>query len=398
MRKLLFLLLVLLLLPKEVNSATLKKVEDLSLDTSIISEQLTYTTPDSIIVAPIFAPRELNISPIERYRGIFHYLIDRLGYNDLPFHYVVTPEGELIEGNTHGDEAKVVIDNFDKNPVVVAYIANQYSNQFDDRSMQNLKELVSSIANTNSINENNIFVKEIVFTRKRDTRTVSIKIKDLFGTWNSQADEIKLFVASNFSPESKPYSVEVTSVQVPQQTLTPGEIVNVSITVKNTGDYGLYAFTNSELFLTKSDETPSKFYVNNEWESRSQVSIFKENENLLPGEEKTFVVPIFVPLNLGEVKETFKFKTAIGSLVNSNEFEIKINVGESDKKIVEVRDRGFSYYPVYSNPNNATNEIYRAVAGERFFFLQDLGNGWYQIDLGNGQTGWIAFWNVSFIN
>lgn len=399
MKKIILMILIgSFILPATVYSATLKKASDLNIDTSIIKEQLTYTTPDSIIIAPVFSPIELNVTPQERYRGIFHYMIDRLGYNDIPFHYVVMPNGDLIEGNSKGDEARVFIENFDKNPVIVAYITDQYSNQFDERAINNLKELVSSIANTNAIKENNIFVQEIFFTRDKETRTVSMKTKELFGTWNSQADEIRSFVASNFSPESKPYSIQVIEVDLPQQELQPGEIINASITLKNTGQYGLYSFTNSELYLSKADETPSKFFVNNEWESRSQVSLFEENDSLAPGEEKTFEFPLFVPLFVGEQKEIFKFKTAIGALINAEQIEIKIKVGNPEKRIVEIRDRGFSYYPVYSNPNTATNEIYRAVAGERFFFLQDLGNGWYEIDLGNGTTGWIAFWNVSFIN
>jgi hypothetical protein len=379
-------------------AATLKKLSELNIDTSIISEQSSYTTPDSIIIAPLFAPTELNIDPIERYRGVFHYIINRLGYNDVPFHYIITPEGEVIEGNIHGDESKVLIENFNKKPVVIAYMADPFSNHFDERAIDDIKELASSVANTNSIKETNIFVKELIFTRNRESRVVNIKIKDLYGTWNSQTEDIKNFVAANFSPQSKPYTLEVISVNIPNKTLSPGNIEKVSITLKNIGEYGLYAFTNSELYLSKADGTSSKFFVNNEWESRSQVSLFEQEDSLAPGEEKSFEIPIYIPLFLGEQKETFNLKTALGSLVNSSEIEIKINVGESEKKIVEIKNRGYSYYPVYSSPTNSSSEIYRAVAGERFFFLQDVGNGWYQIDLGNGITGWIAYWNVSFIN
>lgn len=388
----------LLFLPQSVIAVELLSASDANVDTSIRKETNSFTTPDSIIIAPLFAPSRLNVSDEDRYRGIFHYTIDRLGYADIPFHYVVTPDGTILEGLASGDEQRVAISNYDKNPIVIAYLTDQFNNQFDPRALNSVKELSLSAANTNAIPANQIEMYEIVFVRNRDNREVFMETKEVFGAWNTQRTEIAQFVDENYAPESKPYKLEVVSVSTPQEDVEPGEIVDGTITLLNIGQFGLYPFSNSELILTKQDETPSQFFVNNDWESQSQTALFENEDSLPPGEEATFNFKLYAPLFLGERSETFKLTTALGGNVESDPITLSLNMSSSSKQIVEIQDRGFDFYPVYSQPSSSSSEIYRAVPGQRFFFVEDIGNGWYNIDLGNDTTGWIAYWNTTFVN
>lgn len=381
-----------------VQAFELTSVLDAKVDTSIIKESGSYTTPDSILIAPLFAPNNLEVSSDNRYRGIFHYTIDRLGYTDIPFHYILTPEGKIYEGNSKGDESRVLFSNFSQNPVVIAYLADEFNNQFDTRAYNALKELSLSVANRNSIESKNIFINEVVFVRERQTKAVSMQTKEVFGAWNTSRDEIAKYVSDNYSPESKPYSVDVLGLTLPTEEVEPGEIVTATIKLKNTGKYGMYPFSNSELILSKEDGTNSIFFVNNDWESQSQTSLFENESSLAPNEENEFSFKLYAPLYIGEKSEKFKLVSALGATVESEPIELKLNMKSSSKKIIEIRNRGYDYYPVYSQASSSSAEVYRAVSGQRFFFLEDIGNGWYSIDLGNDSTGWIAYWNVEFIN
>lgn len=381
-----------------VNASEAFTLTDLEIDTSITRKDENFNLPTRIVIVPITPPSgDLDVNDTEWLRGIYYYTIDYLGFSDVPFHYFVTKTGEIIEGNSGGDERKISVKGIGDDIILIAYLSDKFANTFDPRAEESIKQLSLDIANKNTISSDKILVSGVRFIKDKASQSVFLDQDKIFGNWETDINKIRTFVAANYTPIPKEYSVSISNVTVSKSEVVAGEVVTAEITLKNNGLYGIYFGTKNEIIATKLDGATSRFYVNGEWLSQNQFSIMSENESLNPGQEKTFSFNVRAPLFTGENLETFELKNVSGSKINSDSFVIFMNVVSGNKRIVEVSPRSGSYSSIKSDPNNGSSEVLRGYPGDRFFFLQDLGNGWIQIDLGNGQVGWIASWNLKFI-
>jgi len=382
-----------LIQPTIVNAVTVKTQEELSIDTSITREDLSYSTPESIVIVPIFQQDDtVNMNSNRRYRGLYYYLIQKLGFSDIPFHYVVSQSGEVYEGNSGGDEREVHVEGIGNNILLIGYLADSLRSSFDPRSTASLIDLLTDVANRNSINPNRIQISGLKFVRDQEKQTVNMSKSELFGNWNIAVKNLIDEVAPRYSPTQKSYSAEVMQVTLPTEELVAGEETVVSVRIKNTGTTGMYGGSNSEIVLTKQDGSRSLFFIENEWLSNSQVSIMVDNRNLLPGLEDIFDFKVKAPLHIGEITEVFELRTLNGNRIESGTVELKVNVKRGDKRIVEIQNTELGYLRVRGEPSTVGNEIGRVSSGERFFVLEDAGNGFIRIDLGEGKSGWVASW------
>jgi hypothetical protein len=381
-------LALLFLLPGSVSAYTKVDIGTLALDTSIRSEDENYILPSNIAITPIFID-ETNYDA--SYKGLFYYTIDKLGFTDIPFHYIVSGDGKVYKGNLGGDERNLTFSNTTGNFVLVGYMTNKNISNFESKGLEATKELVSEVANNNNIKAENIVIRNLSFEKNTSASTVTLKIDSLAGNWEKDLDSIKGYVNSNIKPSNKVYSVEVVEAKLASESAVIGSETAGTVKIKNTGTSTIYAGSNSEVIASKESGN-SLFYTLNGWLSQSQFSLMEEIERILPGEEVTLTFNVKAPLASGEISETFVLNNLVGQKVSTNNFTLRMNVDKGGKRIIQINDTELGYLRVRSEASTAATEVGRASSGERFILEEDAGNGLYKITLSNGTTGWVAGW------
>lgn len=381
-----------------INSLELKTQENINLDTSIIRSDLSYNIPEQIVIAPIFINAETaKLDSTSKYRGLYYYLIQKLGFSDIPFHYVISEDGEIFEGNSGGDERKVQVDGLGNNIILIGYLGGTLKTAFDPRSLNSFSELLLDVSNKNSITTDKIKVSNIKFVRDISARSVLMKSADTNGSWQESLTGIINSFKDKYSPTTKTYSAQAEITEISKEEVEPGSEQTVSIKIKNVGKNGMYGGSTSGLLLSKQDGSTSKFFLNNEWVSKSQIEIMSSGQNLFPNQEDTFEFKLRAPLNYGETTELFELKTIKGATVESESISLTLKMKRGDKKIVEIKNTELGYLKVRAEPSTLGSEIGRVSTGERFFVLEDAGNGYYKIETADGQSGWIAGWFTTSI-
>ncbi|MEO6728315.1 MAG: SH3 domain-containing protein [Candidatus Dojkabacteria bacterium] len=393
------LILVTPFLQTKVHAFEVVSRDILGIESNITKEDLGYSLPQEIVVAPIFLGVEnAKISQKEWVESLYYYTIQKLGFTDLPFHYIVTSTGEVYQGNLGGDERKVKVDGIGANVILIAYLSAGKQNTFDAKADESLKTLILQIANRNAIKASEIITSGIKFIRDTTNKSVSISSEEIFGNWASKLEEYKAFVADNYSPQGKSYSVDVSALALSVSEAAPGEEVTGTVTIKNTGVNGLYGGTDNEIVATKDDGSPSQLFINNVWLSRSQFSLMAENQNILPTQELALSFKIRAPLAKGTITENFNLKTLGGTgIAASAAISITLNLKASDRRIIQIQNTELGYLKVRSEPSTLGPEIGEAASGQRYFVVEDAGNGYIKLDLGDGSTGWVAGWLVDNI-
>lgn len=396
MKKIIFLTLAVsflssVLFATQTFALNIKRVSEVSIDTSIVREDVNFNQPERVVVVPVYpATSELNVREEEWFRGIYYYTVDILGFNDIPFHYLITKSGQVYEGNSGGDEREISINGIGNDMVLIGYMTNRFATSFDARAEDDLRDLVLNIMNQNQINPENLEVRGMVFERNEETRSVSMREADLFGTWQTDIDSFEDYLIENYNPQDKEYNIRIDEVILPQQAVSPGEIINLEMTVTNLSEYGLYAESSSEIIATREGQARSDFFINNEWFSISEFPVMGEDELLMPNQSATFDFQVFVPLRQGLYSETFRLVNARGSSLTNESFDISLEILPSDRPIIEITNTETGTLNVREIASGAADIIRQVSPGQRFFVVGDAGNGWLQIELGDGTTGWIS--------
>jgi hypothetical protein len=382
-----------------LKALTIINHNELSLDESLIREDKNYNLPTRILITPIILPdNSLDATESDWFRGIYYYTIHKLGFSDIPFHYIVSSSGKIYEGNKGGDERKVLVQGIGDDIVVIGYLVSDSTSQFSTQSEKTLVELLTNVANKNAISPDNILISGIKFVKDREQNTVYLASTDLFGLWNSSLESIREQVRPSYAPQTKDYQVEITSVTMPTEEVEPNAEITGTIGLKNIGGNGIYGDTNASIILTSQKTGTSSFFLNNEWLTTTQVEVITEGEVLLPSSEDVYQFQLKVPLFVGTYAENFDLYLKDGRKLNSQSIEIKVNIKRSDKQIVEVFTNDSEYVNIRSAPSRDAEVVRHGVPGERFFLVsQDLEGGWLEIDLGDGRNGWIANWYVHYL-
>lgn len=381
--------------PSLVNALTIRERTALAIDTSLIREDDNFSVASRILVTPIFLPDgNIQASDDEIYEGIYYYTIDRLGFADLPYHYIVTENGTVYEGNTGKDERQIAVNELGNDMIIVGYVTKNSATRFTSKSRQPMIELLADVASRNAITPDKIFTDGISFIRNQTTRSVSLTKKNLFGNWQSSLEEIKQSVIPLYNPVNKSYSAEVVSVTPPITEVEPGSEVTVSVTVRNTSNFGFYSTSSSDLIATKTTSGISQFFLNRLWLSTTQFAILGESDVLQPGQEATFQVAMRAPLFIGQVSEEFELRTAVGERVTLTPFTVSLTMKQPVKPIIEVLTTETGTLNVRTEDSSVAPVVTQVSQGQRFFVEEESETGWIRIDLGAGETGWIAGWYV----
>lgn len=388
---------IFLLLNNIVSAQTIVTPSEIGFSPTINNEDVEFGLPDGIVIVPVYMKSDQYISFEEFYKGLYFYTTDVLGFKDIPFHYVVSQNGLIYRGASSSDESMIEVAGFDKPKVYIAYLTEQNALKFSNQSVKPLTDLVLQIANNNAISPENILVSEFSFIRSTEQGTVTIQKREALGVWNTSINSMIPAIKSGYSPKSKQYSVNIDNVELPLGKVNAGETISVSLTVSNNGQTGIYGGTDNEIIATKSDGGTSQFFLNNAWLSRSQFPLLDIGENLLPGQQLNVTTQIRVPLVIGEISEQFRITNIRGEQVNSNTFEIKLNVQSNGRRIVEVGPTETGNLNVRDQASSVSNIITQVSTGQRFFLLEDAGNGWVKIEIDQQTSGWVAGWYLRFL-
>lgn len=387
----------------KIHALTINSTQDLAIDTSIIKEDTAFTAPSKIVVVPInLADSNANISGRDWARGLYYYMVaneSRPGFTDIPFHYIVTSDGIVAKGNQGGEERKVVIEGVSGNPIVVAYLSDRRQINFDVRAESALTDLLLQVANRNSINPNNIEISGLTLTRNDTEKIIKLQSATAIGSWQTGLNRIVNNIRPNYRPEPRQFNLEIESVTLPTEGVNPGNAVVGKIKIKNNSDKGIYAQTPTELVATATNVSrQSKFFITGEWASTTQFSFMPEESSIPAGGSAEFEFKFYVPLFFGRQEEQFELRTLGGQVVANTRFTAGLTVNRPEGTIVEIRPTPVGFLRLRSAPNGlVNNEIGRVSQGERYFQISDAGNGYIQIRLPDGRTGWVSKGYVSYI-
>lgn len=392
-----------LLLTNPVSALSVIKPAEAAIDTAIVQEDNAFTAPSKIVVVPINIPSSgFNVNGNDWARGLYYYLIandSRPGFTDIPFHYIVTADGYVYEGNRGGDERKVTIEGYGSNAIVVGYLVFKRQTGFDVRAESVLADLLIEVANRNAINPNSIETIGLKLQRNDEAKTIRLIKSDTIGTWQTGLNRIVDSVRPRYNPQPRAVNVEIQAVNLPAEGVNPGTLVEGKITLKNTAEKGLYGNTNAELVATSINSgRQSKFFITGEWLSTTQFGFMSEDSAIRPGESKEFPFKVYVPLWFGEQQEEFELRTVTGQVVANTRFTVKLNINRPEGTIVEIKPTPVGFLRMRGGPtglqNNETGRVYQ---GERYFQIDDAGNGYIQIKLPDGRTGWISKGYVKYV-
>lgn len=405
MKKFLYLVqIILILFPLQV--VLLNKIkaldigpwEDLNFDETLTEQEQEYSQNKKIIITPVFYPLGESVNIDEWIQSLYYYSVARLGYADMPFHYIVDSNGNIYKTNKGGDEAKIDISETDSDSIIIAYLAEPDDSDFSDQAKTSLNQLALQIANMNSIEYTEISVSNIRFKLNNSTKLAELELREITGMWQVSFDSIKSYVKANYKPVAKEYGVKVVGIKAPSGELNPGETAIVEITIQNTGQYSLYADSDSMLLATKADGKASKFFINEIWSSQSQIAVMPSDEVLRPGSEATYQMKFKVPLFFGAQKEDFILKDGLGKELQTTDFSVTLNVGKLSETVVEIIDTETGYLNVRETASGSSRIIAKVSPGERFIQKDTSQYGYVQIELSNGELGWVSQKYVKVVN
>ena len=80
-------------------SAQVISREQVKLDENLYNKEKAneFMQPKSIVIVPIKAPIDhFTVDATDWFRGIYYYFTGRVGMGDIPFHYVISSEGQIF--------------------------------------------------------------------------------------------------------------------------------------------------------------------------------------------------------------------------------------------------------------------------------------------------------------
>ncbi|RMD77529.1 hypothetical protein D6810_00720, partial [Candidatus Dojkabacteria bacterium] len=347
---------------------------------------------------PIQINRDINISERELISEVHYYLTQKIGFGDLPYHFIVDSYGNVYKTNKTGPEYKVDVEQIEFNPIIIGYIGNLDKGDFSLKAKKSISSLVLELANEYSINHQKIF-SGTIHIKTDQNRKITLAYNQLLLKWEESLKEIKNILRQNYTPRVREYKIEILNLkQLENVDIYPEQVVGFEIELKNNSNYAIYENSLNEIFLTKKESGSSLFFDNETWISNSQIKIMSENQIILPQETARLTFRIRSPLFYGRISETFEIRTFSGQSIRETSISLNLDIKRSNYRIISIPfNRGFSQMNVRSSPSSVASIVGFATPGQRFRVYEDAGNGYIKIKLPNGVEGWIAGWLVDNI-
>ncbi len=345
--------------------------------------------PDSIYIVPLKLDFDEFVTTADWNKGIYYYQAFRLNQGDFLFHYLITKDGEIIQGNEKGEEQRFAIKDSQERPVIIAYLPGDDESDFTPVARNTISTLVIDIANRNRIKLENVSVKSLNY-QVTDRQQIVAVTDIIAGRWDRSLKGMVEEMASLYDPAKFKFELEVTSVKSPEKPANYKEQVVADITIKNNSSISLYEGTDFEPLMTKEGaEEFSKFFINGVWLGPKQAKVMTEGSSIRPGESKTFQVKIGIPLYEGKQTEKFALVNILGEKYAKSEFDLEVTVNDIKEEIVESTSTPVGYLNVRESANASSRAVTRISPGQRFLVLERQGS-WVKVDTGENGQGWIS--------
>lgn len=365
---------------------------DIGLDESLDGELSEFVTPKSLVIVPLVPPSDSpDIDSLDWYKGMYYYQVTRFDLPAISFHYVITEDGKLIKNKFSESDRKIKFtDDRIEDPIVVAYLTKSGSLGFSPNAKGKVTSVITELVNKNSIPLENVFIKSIDFESGED-RSLNISLGSIFVGWENDLSRIIVDVSEKYVPVERLYSVNLVELTLPKSEIEVNKPFDVKLKLKNTGDFPVYADSDSELILNLLDEeaTFSRFFYNDVWASQTQVKIMKPGEVLLPGEEKEFALQFNAPFDFGDVSEQFSIVNLLGNEFLSEPLTVAVQLQKPEGEFIQISDTETGYLNVRSNPGIGGEVVTKVSPGQRFQVLERQ-NGWIKIKVDDQTSGWIS--------
>lgn len=360
---------------------------DMPIDAELSIQEANYGLPAQITVAPLFLQTDAFVTDTQWYQALYYYHTVRLGHGDIYYHYVVFQNGTVVEGNANGIDQRQKLG--DESPVIIAYLARKADLDFTAAAKSAISSLVLELANENKISLDNINTKTIEFVAK-EGEPVTARSSVAPGRFSRSLDTLVAGFGSKYKPRERQFKLAVSDVKLPKNPVEYGDEVIAEITVKNNSEYNLYQGMDAEPIISKTEGELSRFYVNENWLSLTQAGLMEEGDTLLAGEAATYKLRLSVPLYFGKQEESFRLANLLGEPYAETGFKLVLDVKKLDKDVVEILDTETGQLNVRESASGFSEVISRVTPGQRFIVIERTDTGWVKLDLGGGQSGWVA--------
>ena len=365
------------------------KKTDLNFPKSKVEQSENYSLPDSIYLVPLRLGFTEFVTTSDWYKGMYYYQTYRLNQGDILFHYLVTKDGEVLQGNSKGEEQRFALKDDESKPVIVAYMPGNGEDDFSEKGRSKLNSLVVDIANRNRIKLENILVKSLGYQVTEQQQIVGVP-DIVAGRWERSLKDMINEMNEKYDPAKFKFEIEVVEFNVTQEPVNFGDQVVADLTIKNNSEISLYEGSDFEPIMTKNNkEDFSKFFINRIWLGPKQAKVMAEGSNIRPGETKTFKIKLGVPLYDGKQTESFNLINVLGEAYEGTDFEVTLNINKTEKDAVEITSTPVGYLNVRENPNGSSTLVTKVSPGQRFLVVERQ-NSWIKIDAGENGQGWIA--------
>ncbi len=353
-------------------------------DDYIVTGEEKYSFPSKLMLI-VLDVKDTDSDIQDNMKELYYYFATRSGFGDFPFHYLVTEDGDVYSGNQYGDESKISIGDTSET-ILIAYIQNK-NNGLSITGIEPLKDIILEKINKYAIDPGSIEVKQLTYKFGERVKLEDVDLVDASLGWQEGLESIKQFLASSYSPAEVSFSVELTEVTLPQEPQDPTSTAEIKLEVKNIGNFNIYSSLGSNIFVTRTDDERSSFYIEDEWASFSRVPLLSEGDRLAIDETKVFAFNVYVPLFPPEKVEGFVLVDSRENIIGGTEFEVSIQINKIEETIIEITDTPVGYLNVRSRPGLG-DIVTKVSPGERYI-AQEYESGYYKISA-NGQEGWVV--------
>lgn len=360
--------------------------EEWKADDDILAFEENYSFPNKLILIPIPTVTTSQDS-LESLRDLYYYFATRSGIGDLPFHYIVTWDGQVYFGNKLGEEARINLGGSESS-IFIGYLPDD-NLELTVSSVGNLKTIILNVINKFAINPENVSVKNLEYTLGEKGKIEEVTLSEANEDWQANVNLIKESLTAEYSPQDIVFNAELLEVTIPEEEQEVTKTTEIKVKIKNTGEFNLYSGPTSNIFVTRREpfDEASKFHLDEEWASPSRVGLLEEGERFEIGNEKEGSFKIYVPLYPPELSEDFILVGPTGDIIEGSEFTLTLKIKKPEQQILEITETEVGYLNVRSSPGLG-EVITRVIPGERFL-VHDYQSGYYKIIVDEGE-GWVV--------
>jgi len=396
MRKLFILLITILLfvltVPLPASAQNILSREDLNFDESLSDQRNnTYSYFDSVGVIGIQSGSNSSFGDGKTWmRGLYYFMITHLGFLDIPFHYVVTWQGDVYEGRAGGYEVNTFA-TFDiakdySNTVLIAYFDN--GRGMTNQGESALSELVEKLMGSFMIEMTDVFAADFEYQGAKEGNPSSLRIvppkEGYLMDWNDtfiksykEGESLQLELSGNVEDIS--YSDSVNS----------WDDVKVRAIVKNTGEYNWYNSGPRATYLATSSPRGrnSDLYHPEVWSSFSRA-VTPTEEVVLPGKSATFEFLVKAPIVPDKYTEKFELIRLPSSWINGTSITMSLNVNKTNLQLARILETGIGTLAVRECPGTGCKKIGSVETGYVTIVRAEQ-SGWYKIVYDSVNEGWV---------